>query len=162
MLLNRTFALYALLTVLATLNRESGLILAFIYLTYHGRSHLRSGLALVAIWAGITTGLHIILGPSLHVNGSLLGMLAFNISNAADAGMCFLILFPIYYLTFKGYKGADVRFKRLAWVGVAYMVASWVGGNWGESQRYLLVCLPLILPIILSQERNLTRPALTT
>lgn len=150
------------IVVISSFNRETTLILPALYLAWHWPQRWRGGVILVAIYAAITAGLHLILGSAEHVNGSLAGMLAFNISNAADAGFCFLILSPLYWLIWKGYRAAPEQIKRLSWLGIAYLGAAWVGGNAGESMRYILVPLPVFLILALASPASRLTPAAPT
>lgn len=141
--------------VVASLNRETAVLLVGIYAAWNldvmgvPSNRVKGSIILFAIWAVITTALHLILGPSQHVNGNLLGMLAYNLGNLPDAFFANLILSPLYYLAWRGYRNADPQLRRMMWVVLVYLVAVAGGGNVGEIQRYILPVAPILLAVIL-------------
>ena len=147
------FALYALLTALASTNRETSLLLVFLYAAHYGRQSLKPSLLLLAIWALVTASIHLAVGPYLHMLG-LENTLLYNLSNLPDTLISNLPLLPLAWLAVAGYRGAPSVLQRLAWVALGYMVAIAVGASWSEVQRLCLPLLPLILPLIVGARRG--------
>lgn len=145
-LIERRWWYFVPLIVLASFNRETGVILAGIYAAYHGYKGLRPFLALLIIWGGITAGLHLIIGPYPHVLG-LEGTLQWNLANLSDALLSNLLLVPLALAVAFGYRSAPAPLRRLCWVACLYILAIIVGASWNEAERLVLPLLPLVIPI---------------
>lgn len=154
----------ALLTVLASLNRETGLIVPAIYAAYHlnqWRSwrYRLTGLLLVSLWAGVTAGLRLVLGVYPHMLGTLAGgTLAYNLANLPDALFTNILLVPLALAVLLGYRAAPAPMKRLLLVAGAWFVAMLVGSAWNEFHRLVLPLLPLIIPLVFSSRVPDTLP----
>lgn len=146
-----TFLLYALLTALASLNRETSLLLPILYFAYHGRSKWRESAVLLAIWVIITTLLHVVIGSYPHQLG-LLGTWEYNLGNVSEAVVANLLLLPLAWLAVASYKESPPILKRFFWVGAIYILAIIVGGSWMESQRLVLPILPIYICMIVHKE----------
>lgn len=147
------------LVVLASLNRETGLVLAGIYGAYHGRDQWRNTAALAGIWILITAGLHIVIPSAPHVLG-LTGTFEYNLANMPDALLTNLLLLPLAIMIVAGYRKAPIQLRRLAWVAAIYALAIVVGAAWNETQRLILPISPLLLPIALnSLSSDTSRPS---
>ena len=141
------------LVIIASLNRESGIVVAAIYAAWWGRAGLKQAAALLAIYLGITATLHIVLGGAEHTMG-IIGTLQYNLTNALDGILANLILLPLYWLTASSFRRSDARLQRLAVVAGGYLLAVVVAGSWGESMRLLLPTLILCLPLIISDKQS--------
>lgn len=148
-LIERGWLWIAVLMVLASFNRETGILLASLYAAYYWREKTRESIALVLIWTVITAGIHIVIGTYPHMLG-LSGTLFYNLNNLPDAVIANLLLAPLVIATALGYRHAPTRLQRLTLVSLVYVAAVFVGGAWGESQRLLLPVLPLVLPVMVS------------
>jgi hypothetical protein len=152
----RRFWLVAVMVILASLNRETGIILVAIYALlnvadYRTRGFYIRVLALAGIWAGITAVLHITLGSAPHVLG-IMGTLQENMDNLPQAVIVNLILLPLWVMTVIGYRRSPMMLKRLGWLAGAYLLSAFVGGLWGEMGRLSLPAIPLILPFIVAEK----------
>lgn len=147
-LINRTWLWFIPLVALAALNRETGVLVVGIYAAYHGRKQWRETVVLLAIWAGITSLLHVAIGSYPHQLG-LLGTLEYNLSTLPDALLANLLLLPLAIAAYMGYKRTTTRLQRFCWVAGVYIAAVVVGGAWNESLRLLLPILPLVLPLMI-------------
>lgn len=149
---------YAILVILASLNRETGVFLALIWIAYHAdewrarRFWLNAGLLLLT-YGAVTAALHIGIGNADHILG-LWGTLALNIKRLGDGLFLNTMLLPLWIMAAKGYRGAPPALKRLAWVGVLSVGAILVGGSWAEMPRLALVVYPLVLPVVCSNLRE--------
>lgn len=145
-LINRTWWWLIPIIALAALNRETALLIPGIYFAYHGRREWKRALVLFAVWAGITSLLHLVIGSYPHVLG-LRGTLEFNLSTLPDALIANLLLAPLAIAAIYGYKRATRRFKQFAVVSLVYIGAIVIGGALMESQRLILPVLPLLIPL---------------
>jgi hypothetical protein len=143
------FWIVGLLTIIASLNRETGLIIPALYCFYHFESFSKpeksiTGWPLIAYSVLITDAIHIALGSSDHVLG-LVGTLQYNLQNAGDAIFSNLLLIPLIIAATVGYKTLPTALKRLLWVALLYCGAIAVGGAWNEAMRLILPVLPIAL-----------------
>lgn len=146
------------LVVVTSLTRETAVVLAGIYAAWYwpqlrtDRSKLVNALVLFGVYAGITGAIHLIKGPADHMLGWD-GTLAYNISDFIRGGFfANLILSPVYYLIWRGYRIAPSPLRRLALVGIIYTVAIIGGAAWTEGQRLMLPVLILTLPMIFGSQ----------
>lgn len=145
------FAL-TILTVLASLNRETSLLIPACYAAYcvgqwHTRGYwLRVGF-LVAVWALITTLLHIWLGSAPHVLG-LSGTLQHNLDSLGSAIINNAPLIPVWIAAVIGFRRKPRALQALAVVGLLYTGTVIVGATWAEV-RLILPVLILALPLML-------------
>lgn len=143
--ISRGWLWIAVIVILASLNRETGLVIAGLYAAYHWREKPRESIALILIWAGVTAAIHVMIGSYPHVLG-LEGTLHYNLEFLPDAVIANLLLIPLAVAMIMGYWNAPPRLQRFVGVSLVYIVAVIVGGSWGESQRLILPILPAILP----------------
>lgn len=147
-LIERRCVWFVPLVLLASFNRETGLLVAAIYAGYHGRGTWRESAVLVTLWVLITAGLRYSIGALPHVLG-LVGTWQYNLGNIPDALIANLLLLPIVLVLAGSYRASPAPLRRLCWVAVGYGLAIAVGGAWDESQRLILPVLPLVIPSIL-------------
>ncbi len=152
----KRFWLVALMVILASFNRETGVLLVAIYALlnaadYRTRGFYMRTLTLAGLWAVITAGLHITLGAAPHILG-IMGTLQRNIDNLPQALIINGILLPLWILAAIGYRRSPVMLKRLGWLAAAYLISAFVGGLWGEMGRLSLPAIPLILPLIVAEK----------
>jgi len=145
-LINRTWWWLIPITALATLNRETALLIPGIYFAYHGNREWKRSLVLFIVWAGITSLLHFVIPYAPHQLG-LVGTIEYNLSTLPDALIANLLLLPLAIAAVIGYKHATRRFKRFAVVSLVYIGAIVIGGAWMESNRLILPVLPLLIPL---------------
>ncbi len=137
------------LIILASFNRETGLLLIAVYSVYRTPLELRRAGVLVVIWAVITAALHLTLGAAPHVLG-LVGTLQANMARIGQGIFINLLILPLWIMAVKGYrKSSSTQYKRLAWVALIYMVAVAVGGMLDEVGRMALPAVVLVLPLVL-------------
>ena len=138
---------------LASLNRESSLLLVGIYAAWNWSTpSKRAGIVgLCGIWGLITLGLHVILGAAPHTLG-LVGTALYNWENIIDGLATNAVLLPLYILIVQGYRHAPPKLKRLALVGGVYVGALVVGSTYGEIMRLILPILPLFIPLALNSK----------
>lgn len=146
------FIAYAVITALASLNRETGLLFAGCFALYFADQWRTRGywvrvIVLAGIWAAITLALHLAYGSAPHVLG-LLGTFQHNMDVLTESVFASVILLPLWVLTAVNVRRADKRLQRLLWCAGAYVLTIIVGGTWSEV-RLLLTAFPLALPIIL-------------
>lgn len=145
--------LYAALVILASLNRETGFFLVFIWAAVHAdvlstRNYWLRGGMLWAVYGAVTIALHLALGEGEHVLG-LVGTLEHNLKDIREAVLINLIFAPLWYMAARGYRTAPAHLQRLALVGVLYLGAIVVAAAWSEIARLSLVIWPLMLPVML-------------
>lgn len=142
----------AVLTLIASTNRETALLIPAVYLAWHGRTVLRQALELLAIWAVTTAAIHLARGSAEHMLG-IVGTLQYNIGDLATGGIpAALVIAPLFLAFVYSYRNAPLEYKRLAVVGAVYLAAVVGGGAWGEVQRLCLPALPLLLPMVFTRE----------
>lgn len=147
LLIDRSLVGYGVLLVLASLTRETAVILVPIYIAWHGRAGLKAGAGLLMIWAVITAGVHIYMGAAPHIFG-LGGTLEVNLTKLASALMMNLPLIPLWVMAARNYRRSPAVLKRFAWIALIYVGTAIVGALW-EEIRVLLPIFPLLLPIML-------------
>lgn len=146
--------LLALLTLIATLNRETGIFIVFFVLTVAplDRRHLRSAAVLLAIWAATFWGLRWYAGDAprffdlqttWHGNTHTLEQLAI----AATSWILLLGAFWLYAAM--GISRAPAFVRRTALVLPAYALTILVWGTWVEVRLWLPM-YPVILPLAMS------------
>ncbi len=155
-------ALLAVIILISSLNRETGILLCLAYLLVHmsprrplltGR-YILWGLGYLAIWAVVFIGLRLWLGivPQL----SMAEIIQRNLSLSAlvfAAVNLFLFLGALWILVYHGYKTSP-DFIRKAWrVVPIYFVFFLVFGIWQEI-RLLSTLYPILVATILSQWEN--------
>jgi hypothetical protein len=138
----------ARLVFVATLNRETTVLLPLLAWLSTGRWRLATGL--LAIWTATYGGLrlyygdvplHLTLGEIWHANtveyvGSFL------------LGLALFGWIPV--LALRGYRTAPPFVKRGAWVAIPYLAAIAVFGIWREF-RLFLPLLPLAIPLVMNR-----------
>lgn len=152
----------AMLTILASLNRETGIVIPALYVAYNltqwrAWRYWLTSLLLVVLWAGVTVGLRLVLGSYPHMLGSLAGgTLAYNLANLPDALFTNILLVPLVLAVLLGYRAAPAPLRRLAWVAGGYMAAIAIGGALNEMHRLVLPLLPLVIPLCFQprEQRN--------
>jgi hypothetical protein len=142
-------AIYAALVIIASLNRETGLLLVFLHAAYFPARWLQTAL-LAAVWGMVTLAIHLALGNADHVLG-LVGTLQYNLDTLPDVIFANAPLIPLLLLVLMSYRHASNRAKRLLWITLGYVAAILVGGAWSETQRLILPVIPLIIPLIVYQ-----------
>ncbi|MEP6986607.1 MAG: hypothetical protein ABI970_13460 [Chloroflexota bacterium] len=152
----KRFWLVVVMVILASLNRETGVLLVAIYALlniadYRSRGFYIRVLVLGWIWAGITAALHLTLGAVPHVLG-LMGTLQSNIENLSQALIINLILLSLWIMAIIGYRRSPIILKRLGWLALAYLFTALVGGLWAEMARLSLPAIPLILPFLVAEK----------
>lgn len=156
--LKSRLSLYAALVIIASLNRETGVFVALIWIAYHAdewrarRFWINAGMLLLT-YGAVTAALHIGIGSAEHMLG-LLGTLALNIKRLGDGLFLNAMLLPLWIMTVKGYRYAPPELQRLALVGVLSIVSILVGASWSEMPRLALVVYPLVLPVMVVQLRG--------
>ncbi|MBI1277793.1 MAG: hypothetical protein GC179_06660 [Anaerolineaceae bacterium] len=144
---NRWLALTII--ILASFNRETGLLLVAVYAALGGKAGLKFSLALLIVWAVITAGLHLALGSAAHVQG-FMGTLQINLNHLAHGLLINAVMLPIWILAVVGYRKRhnplDRKFLLIAFM---YMIAVFVGGILDESARMALPAILLVLPLAL-------------
>jgi hypothetical protein len=145
----RRWWLVASLVILASLNRETALLLVVVYGVYSGRSGLRRTGILLTLWAIMTAMLHLTLGAAPHVLG-LIGTLQSNTERLGQSLFINLLILPLWIMVLTAYRKSDnLLHKRLVWVALIYMGTVAVGGMWDEVGRMALPAVVLVLPLIL-------------
>lgn len=140
------FRVVVLLLIVATLNRETALLIPFVYVAFFPDQWRRAGF-LVTLYAVITLALHVILGPAPHIFG-LQYTFELNIEKLPQALMYNAPFLPLWILVISRYRAAPTVLKRLAWIALVYGIAVLGGAMWAEI-RVLLPLFPLLLPAIL-------------
>ena len=137
------------LIILASFNRETGLLLVAVYAALIGKAGIKRSLALLLLWAVITVGLHLALGAAPHVQG-FMGTLQININHLGHGLLINAVMLPIWIFAFVGYrKRGNSVYRRFAEIAVLYMIAIFVGGILDESARMALPAILLVLPLAL-------------
>jgi len=154
---------YALLVILATLNRETGLLLPLAYLATQGRCEWRWGALLLALWGLIFVGLRWAFGSAAD-NLSIGATFALNTGggqHTQDALFNHAFFVPIWVMVIRHVRAAPIMLKRLGWVAAVYLALVAVFGLWDEV-RLLLPLLVLWLPLALhpgdADSENRTSP----
>lgn len=140
----------AVIVAIAALNRETAVFIVLAYVAFHPSQWKHWG-SLGVIYAVITTGLHLWLGPSPHVLG-FDGTLVYNLSTISNAIFVNLMIAPLWIVAAAGYRRAPVILKRLCWVALIYTGSIAVAAAWEES-RLMMLMFPLVLPIVVSSLR---------
>lgn len=139
------------IVAIAALNRETAIFLVLAYVVFYPSQWKRWG-GLGLIYAAITAGLHLWLGPSPHVLG-FEGTLAYNLETISNAIFVNLMITPLWILVALNYRHAPVVLKRLCWVALLYAGSIVVAAAWEES-RLMMLMFPLVLPIVVSSLRQ--------
>lgn len=145
------FAAYTALVMLASLNRETGLLLVGFYWAFFGFS--RRLLLLSVLWAAITVGLHLVYGPAPAQFGGLVGTFALNQETLPSALFANVLLLPLWIGAGYYWRGSSLLFKRLLVCVALYVGAFLVGAIWQEV-RLLLPVLVVALPVVLRGEHE--------
>ena len=143
----KNFGVAVILVVLASLNRETGVLLVAVYAVLSA-GRWRNAAFLLLLWAVITAGLHVALGPAPHVLG-VVGTLDENLDELPQAIMVNIFMLPLWIMTALGYKTAPSTLRQLVWVSVIYMLAAFGWGLWVEVGRMSLPAVILVLPMML-------------
>ncbi len=152
----KRFWVIVVMVILASLNRETGVLLVAIYalLTvadYRQRGYYIRVLVLGGLWALITAGLHITLGAAPHVLG-LVGTIQSNIEDLSSGLIVNVILLPLWIAAVIGYRRSPIALKCLGWLALAYLFTAAVGGLWAEMARLSLPAIPLIIPFVVAEK----------
>lgn len=148
--IDRSFLIVVGLVILDSFNRETSLLLVAVYGVWHGWAGKNRTLTLFAIWAAITVGLHVWLGPAPHIYG-LAGTFEINIGALSRSLIYNAPFVVLWILTIKQYPKSQPKLKRLTWVALVYAASVVVGAAWSEV-RLLLPILPLVMPVMLRDE----------
>lgn len=141
-------AAFVALTIIASLNRETALIVPALVWAFYGFTAWRKLVVLTLVYAAVTIGLHIVLGSAPHMLG-LEGTLIYNLQTIGDGLVINLVLLPLWAVFAMRFRYAPPILKRFAIVGVLYLAAIIVGGAWNEILRLGLPVIVLLLPIVL-------------
>lgn len=160
------FWVVGLLTIIASLNRETGLVIPALYLLYNWKGlddylNWLSGLTLLAYSGLITAAIHIALGGGDSTLG-FGGTLAYNVSNLSDAIGIAMLLCPLVIVLALSFKGAPSVLKRLAIVALIYCGAVIGGAAWNETLRLCLPVLAIVLPMMVYQPVEVVKPSPAT
>lgn len=139
------FALYTALIIIASLNRETGIVLVLCYTAFFPAEWRKTGL-LGALWLIVQIGLHVWLGAA-PIQYSLEATLATNIKTLPNVLLSNALLAPLWILVIRGYRHANGLFRRFYAIALVYLVLVLFGGLWQEV-RLLLILFPLMLPTI--------------
>jgi hypothetical protein len=152
----RNYWVALLLVILASFNRETGLLLVAVYAVLVGKAGIKGSLALFALWAIIMAGLHLTLGAAPHVQG-FEGTLKINLDHLGHGILINLVMLPLWLAAYIGYRKRGNPIDRwLAWIALLYMCAVFVGGILDESARMALPAEVLVLPLALRALPSLT------
>lgn len=155
-LLNRRDGVvFAALIALATLNRETGVLLVLAYGAVHlsrwrERPFQIKLLLYGALWAGIYLGLRLWRGAAPDMV-SLQGGLNANLGDAwvsSEALINNAVLIPVWLAAWQGFRHAPRDLRRIALVGVPYLLLLIPFALWNET-RLLLPLFALWLPLAL-------------
>jgi hypothetical protein len=135
------------LVFVATLNRETTVLLPLLVWLLTGRWRLAGGL--VAIWAVTYGGLRLYYGDvPLHL--TIAEIWHANTVEYVGSFLLGLALFGwIPILALRGYRTAPPFVRRAAWVAPPYLAAIAVFGIWREF-RLFLPLLPLAIPLVMN------------
>lgn len=142
------FGVLAVLMVVASLNRETGILLAFAYLAFHPRAFKQFGV-LVAIWAAITATMHLAFGyapPELTAAQTL----QLNLNSIPEIVISNALFLPLWIGAAMAFRCAPDVFKRLILVSIGYVIVALVGSQWQEV-RLLMPVIPLVLPLMFQE-----------
>jgi len=144
---------YGILLILATLNRETGGLLAFIWLLAYARDRreLRTFAIYLGIFIALQLGLRAELGyvshnytPAWLIGENLGYWLPYGVRNN-------LFTLPLWVLAAARWRRADTRLRALALVVVIYAPMIVLFGQWHEI-RLQFAAFVLLLPIIFNEK----------
>lgn len=140
------------MVILASLNRETALILPVSLMAWNWTEHgsKRYG-ALTLVFVAITAALHIALGSADHMLG-LQGTFEYNLQYLDSGLLALFLLFPLVSIVILQYRASRPIYRRLAWVAGGYLIAALVGGAWSEALRLCLPALVMVMPIMIGGE----------
>lgn len=141
------FWIVALLTLIASMNRETGVIFIALYAFYYGKPSWNVAI-LGAIFNVVFIIIHLVFGTSDHILG-LAGTFQYNLQNLPDAILTNILLLPLVVAVAVAYKSSLPTLKRLLWVAALYCGAIAVAGAWNESLRLILPVLPIALAAVM-------------
>lgn len=147
-ILDDSIVVYGVLLALATLNRETSILLVGAYAAYHGRCKVKESIYLLVLWGAVTVGLHIVLGAAPHIYG-LQNTLERNLEGIAQVIMYNTPFVVLWLMVVARYRTSSRVLRRFAWVALAYAGCVVMGALWAEVRLWLVI-LPLVLPIALS------------
>lgn len=141
-------------TVLATLNRETGLFLPLTALALsfvlapgsHWRSHLRVGLYALGAWGCTYGSIRLVRGPA----DPILSMSEIVTGNLQPEQLVWTALYitvflgPFWFLWLRGLKRADPYLRAASWIAVPLLALYLVFGLWREV-RILLPLAPIAI-----------------
>lgn len=143
---------YALLVVLACLNRETGLFIALLFVVlaigYRRKHEVLWGCFYLVLFAVIFLGLRLMLGNvDLQYSPALL--LRHNLDRSAySAASLFLLLGVWWWFSLVGYRRAPRFFRYATWIIPPYIVLWFLFAVWYET-RLMVPLYPLLLPLAL-------------
>jgi hypothetical protein len=156
-IIERRSALLLVLTIAASLNRETGVLVpvAFVVDTLYARDRSRrltNALICLGVSFAILAGLRLVIGPGQPAI-TLSKIWAFNHSpegllKASVNGSLFLGITGWVLVAF-GFRHAPVFVRRMTWLAAIYVPLYLVGGIWYEV-RLLMPLYPVIVPSLLS------------
>ena len=136
--------------ILASLNRETGFLLAALWALYHlpcwrERRYWVNGAALLLAYGAVYLSLRMALGNADHILG-FDGTLAYNLDNIPNALLINLILAPFWILGILSTRHAPAPLRNMALILLLYVPMVALGGGWIETPRLLMPMFPVILP----------------
>jgi len=162
LLYRHMYIVFGIVIALATLNRETGILLALAYpvvnlflpadrRTTASASSRRLWLSLIflLIWATIYAGLRLTLGNVAHIH-DLAYLWHNNLQRIASTLTYMMLFFGLAWVfAIAGIKRAPFFVRRTLWLIVPFAALFLVFGNWYEV-RLLMTLYPLLLPPLLA------------
>ena len=146
--------IFAGLVIVATLNRETAVLLPLAWIVWHwGDRRAWWGLFHFAVWVLVYLTLRVLIGGGVPADA----VVARNIgANWSKVVLAWAMITPCVVLTFAGWRSSPIRVRRLLLVTLAYMPLYLTFGLWHEL-RLLLSIVPFVLPIALHSIASLER-----
>lgn len=146
--IDKSFTLCSVLMILASLNRETGLLLAFIYIAYHyDWKHLPRFVILALAYGAVQLWLTLIVG-AVPQYMSLENNLRGNLMLLPETFLANLFFIPLWFLIALQYRYSIPVFKRFTLIACGYSGVVLFGAVWLEFPRLVLSVLPLVLPMM--------------
>lgn len=144
--------LLAILVVLATLNRETAILIPLAHVTLYRTRHMAFSALLIGLWVVVYGGLRLALGPA----PDLITVSEIWYKNTGGSGYVVsswiknqALLVPLWLLAAVGYRYAAEPLRRLGWLIPLYVGLFLVFALWHEV-RLLLILFPIALPYAVS------------
>jgi hypothetical protein len=160
LLSGRAGVVFAALVALATINRETAVLLPLAYAALHLDKWRQPKVVLqaagyLAVWAGVYGGLRVWLGPAPD-QITVARIFAANLGggwNTSQAVINNLIVLPVWIAAAMNWRSAPRQLQRIALVGVPYVLLLLVFALWNET-RLLLPLFVFWLPLALLTPRH--------